>query len=57
MVMMENHNTLIELLESFIQISNKKGVDVLEAIGILTRVSTVIKDKLILILRKALFSR
>lgn len=57
LITLENYNYILELVASLIQISSNKGTQVVEAITPLTRVSMVFKDQLILILRKALFSR
>ncbi|KAL1497009.1 hypothetical protein ABEB36_008041 [Hypothenemus hampei] len=57
LLMLENQKSIIELTENIMQISSDISIQLLQAIMPLIKVSNTIRDHLILILRKCLYSR
>ncbi|KAF7283340.1 hypothetical protein GWI33_000852 [Rhynchophorus ferrugineus] len=57
LLLLENQNSLVEVMESIIQISAITANQLLDAIIPLAKVSPTIRDQFILILRKGLYSR
>ncbi|XP_060518299.1 Fanconi anemia group I protein isoform X2 [Cylas formicarius] len=57
LLMMENQSSIVELTESLVQIPGNVGNQLLDALIPLARVLPSIRDQLILVLRKALYSR
>lgn len=57
LIMLENQSGVIELVEYLVQVPGPVANNLLDAILPLTKVSPTIRDHLILLLRKALYSR
>lgn len=57
LVMLENLTSTIGLMEVIVQVNVSVANDLLDAIIPLTKLSHTIRDQLILLLRKALYSR
>ncbi|KAF2901837.1 hypothetical protein ILUMI_04348 [Ignelater luminosus] len=57
LIMLENQSCIIELVEYLVQVPGPVANNLLDAILPLTKVSPTIRDHLILLLRKALYSR
>ncbi|KAJ8921771.1 hypothetical protein NQ315_008396 [Exocentrus adspersus] len=57
LLMLENQSCIVELMESLVQIPGNVASQLLEALIPLAKVSPTIRDHLIILLRKALYSR
>ncbi|KAL3277410.1 hypothetical protein HHI36_012759 [Cryptolaemus montrouzieri] len=56
LILLENQSCVIEIMEDLIQVPGATAIQLLDAIVPLTKVSSTIRDHLILLLRKALYS-
>ncbi|KAJ8938554.1 hypothetical protein NQ314_011443 [Rhamnusium bicolor] len=57
LLMLENQSCIVELMESLVQVPGNVANQLLDALIPITRVSPTIRDHLIILLRKALYSR
>lgn len=57
LLMIENVSSTVSLMEALVQVPGQVASDLLDAVIPLAKLSHTIRDQLILLLRKALYSR